>query len=249
VLLEFVFLFGFLSVIRAIASMRADSIVRSADMPKIGIAVVLFGVLSVVCSCFFPSLSVVMLVFYVLATFNIPRWIRWRRLVEFERDRVHFLSHLLLKMKAGESLRSSLSAVIAHSNQTDSTMAFLYQQIQKTLYLGEVPKSLCKLRAVDELAHSLLRAEKSSHHCVQRLQNLRDLYQKHSDFRRRSGQVTTQIRAQSVVLALLYFALFVGMMCEYGTEKYVELRLLSLLLFVLGIIMVFYLGGRMRWKI
>jgi Flp pilus assembly protein TadB len=249
VLLDFVFMFGFLSVIRTIAMMRSDSILRTEDLPKIGIAVVLFGAMSVICSCYFPSVAVIAVVIYVMTALSLPQGIRWRRLAEFERSKVHFLSHLVMRMKTGESLRTALSGVVVECQYRQPVLVFFYQQLQTSLLMGEVSRSLCKMRAVEELARALIRAEKSSHHCVSRLQSLRELYQKRSDFRRRSGQVTTQLRAQAVLLALLYFALSIGMFWEYGTEKYIELRLLSLLLFFLGIIMIFYLGRRLRWKI
>jgi formate/nitrite transporter FocA (FNT family) len=115
--------------------------------------------------------------------------------------------------------------------------------------LGQLSPALSDCLSLQELARELMCADQSSHHMLTRVANLRTLYQKRFDFRRRSGQVLTQIHAQAMLLVGLYLALSIFTALQYGWEKFLALRLMSALLFALGLIMIFYLGKKIRWKV
>ena len=244
-----VFVFGFVSAFRSLERARNIGFISSACLPKIG--GVLFISISLVSALVLVSktLTVLSMISFVVFALELPRIALWWHIRTFERHRIQLLSRVLLKMKTGVSLRAAFLGILAEEEQGNSVLVPILRALAEALELGQPSAAVAKHTSTLFFCKEVMSAEGSSHQSASRIQNLRALYQKQFDFRRRSGQVLMQIRAQTVVLCGLYFATFAFVTSSYGFYRYRFLEMGSAILFLLGLLLIIFLGRKVRWTV
>jgi hypothetical protein len=135
----------------------------------------------------------------------------------------------LLSAQESSLLRIPLQN-LTHAIVYENSSASLRSAMLKTLY-----EELCRI-------------EKSQSKCVDQLRALRKQIKMMEDFRRRSGQVSMQIRMQASVSAVLYVGLLLFMITQFGFFEYRGLILTSGVLFFGGLVTVFVIGRRSQWN-
>lgn len=244
-----VFVFGFVSAFRSLEKYRSSWLFAPTSLPKIGRVLFILFSFIVFTAVNAQTLALFLMCVFVFGTAQLPRIMMWWQLRMFERHKIQVLSHIILNMKSGNSLRAAFSGVLKEFEQQNSVLTPILRLLAESLVLGQTSAALACHRSTREFAVELIKAEKSSHHCLVRIQNLRVLYQKQFDFRRRSGQVLAQIRAQALVLCGLYLAMLIFVSSIYGSGKYLVMRFFSGGAFVLGLFMIFYLGRKVTWTV
>ncbi len=161
-----------------------------------------------------------------------------------QRHTLRILDHMVLGVQSGHSLRVSLAALAA---QESSLLRVSLHNLFHAIEYDSAPADL-GTATLARLFEELMRIEKSQSKCADQLRALRKRVKTIEDFRRRSGQVTMQIRMQAAISALLYLGLLAFMISQFGFFAYRGLILLSGSLFLSGLVTVFVIGRRVRWN-
>jgi hypothetical protein len=160
-----------------------------------------------------------------------------------QRHTLRMLDHLVLGVQSGQSLRTSLHMLSA---QESSLLRIPLQNLAHAIGYENSPVNLGSM-ALKKLYEEISRIEKSQSKCADQLRALRKQIKTMEDFRRRSGQVTMQIRMQAVISAVLYAALLLFMITQFSFSENRALILTSGVLFAAGLVTVFVIGRRTRW--
>jgi Flp pilus assembly protein TadB len=172
--------------------------------------------------------------------------------IEFRRS----LGILAIKMNSGRSFRQAFSEVTqevepafhAKMIEIGSAVVFSPQESHHETRISPAGAVL-KERFLSELIDELVCIDRQPHAGLKRLAVLRERMQIEEDFRRKSGTVLSRIRAQSIMLSLLYILLLSFVLWRFGWFKNRHLVTLSATLFVLGTVWIWFSGRRIRWRV
>ncbi len=89
----------------------------------------------------------------------------------------------------------------------------------------------------------------SNSRTIEQLQSLRDGLKIQYNFRRKTEQVTQQIKAQAIIAVLIYMLLLLVSYFNLSLNEFPRLLFCSALVFLAGIFVVFKIGGKIQWKI
>jgi hypothetical protein len=153
------------------------------------------------------------------------------------------LDHLILGVQSGQSLRTSLKMM---SRQESSLLRVSLENLVHAIVFENSAVGL-KSMALRKLFEELSRIERSQSKCVDQLKSLRKNLKTLEDFRRRSGQVSLQIRMQASISALLYVGLMLFVITQFGFYAHQMLIISSGTLFFGGVVTVFVIGRRLQW--
>ena len=184
------------------------------------------------CLCF-PLILTFLLRFFLV--------FRWRELFYFQLE--FFLNTLIAQIRVGQSFRSAFKLAVLSLPKKEFQNYF--EDIREQILFAKNPKNPFPER--DQVIGELKRADQSSH-CLQNLENLRHQIRVQALFRKKVRSALLQIHVQSLVLLILYVGLFLFVLQKYGW-KYMSVLLFSLFLFLLGLIVLFQCGRRMKWTV
>ncbi|MEN0058055.1 MAG: hypothetical protein AAGB31_04420 [Bdellovibrio sp.] len=152
---------------------------------------------------------------------------------------------LILNLQAGHSFRSSFRmAIDIQSGWVRLQLLELYESMLMSKNVIATKSALMK-----DLQVELMEVDQSSARCLEQIRTLRRGLKMQEDFRRRSGQITQQIKMQAIIVTALYVALLIFVIMQFGYRRYHSLILMSFLIFVAGLIWIFAVGRRMKWKV
>jgi hypothetical protein len=157
---------------------------------------------------------------------------------------LRLLDHLILSVQSGHSLRVSLMML---SRQEPSLLRVSWENLVHAIAVENSSASL-KSASLKKLFDELSRIEKSQAKSADQLRSLRRNLKTSEDFRRRSGQVSLQIRMQAAISTLLFVGLLLFMITQFGFYRHQLLILTSGTLFFVGVVTVFVIGRRLRWN-
>lgn len=238
-------LFGFAIVIRIGDSLVSRHLFSRSELTKIGTSVFIFEfVMSMFISRTHFGFWCAIFIPIIIAAFALCVRVS-RRSKLFKRECARVLTIVLLKMKSGRSFRHSFSEAVAESDvlvraklaEIASSVAFSQQRSDSADHF------------VRELVEELSIIDRQPHMAARRLETFRDRLRTEDEFRRRSGQVLSRIRAQSLVMSGLYVAVCAFMIAKFGWSANARLFITSVMLFGAGAIWL-WLGGRKKeWKV
>jgi Flp pilus assembly protein TadB len=156
---------------------------------------------------------------------------------------LRLLDQLILGVQSGQSLRSSL---VTMTRQESSLLRVSLENLVHAIVFENSSAGL-KSESLKNLFEELSRIEKSQSKSADQLKSLRKNLKVLEDFRRRSGQVTLQIRMQSAISALLYAGLLFFMITQFGFYQHRGLIVASATLFFGGMVTVFVIGRKFQW--
>jgi len=156
---------------------------------------------------------------------------------------LRLLDHLILNVQTGQSLRVSLMSL---SRQEPSLLRVSWQNLAHALVVENSSSSL-KSPTLRYLFDELSRIDKSQSKCADQLRSFRRNLKTLEDFRRRSGQVSLQIRMQGAISTLLFIGLLLFMVTQFGFYQHRSLILVAGSLFFTGVVTVFVIGRRLQW--
>lgn len=182
---------------------------------------------------------------FLTSHFIFMKWLENRFRTEFPGT----LTNIILRMKMGKSFRTSVQEVAMQSpprlrailESIFDLVAFSQQQNDKKMTSASpfAREILCTFLFVDQ----------SSHRAVEKLENFRMRLIILNEFRRRSGQIRGQIQMQAYVLTALYVASFAFIAFCFPIRELGHILLPSFALFLFGLICLFVIGRRVKWKI
>lgn|GEM_PF-1474625 len=158
---------------------------------------------------------------------------------------IPLLDCVLLGVQTGKSFRSSLHAAIElQTGWVRHQLLELYESLQMSENVIAMKSALLK-----DFQAEIIAIDRSSSRCAEQVRALRRELKMQEDFRRRSGQVTQQIKMQAIIVTALYGALLAFVIAHFGFEKHRSLVLTSFIMFAGGLVWIFLAGRRMKWKV
>ncbi len=233
-------------VIRMFESLIARDLFERAELTKIGTiycAVVLLLAVALPRShlwtwfAIFVPLALLALALCALVS---------RRVAEFKECVGEALALVSLKMKSGRSFRQAFSEVTIESgprqraklSEIGSAVVFSQQNLR---YGGG--------GFISEVIDELKRIDREPHAAARRLAVFREKLRIESEFRRRSGQVLSRIRAQSLLMTGLYLAIAIFIARKFGFQTNLRIFIASAGLFSVGAFWIWKGGRTLKWKV
>ncbi|WP_413582961.1 hypothetical protein [Bdellovibrio sp. HCB288] len=158
---------------------------------------------------------------------------------------IPMLDNLILGLQAGKSFRQSLHVAIESQSGWQRNQL---REIYNSVVTAEIVIATKSAR-IKDLQADLLEIDRSQTRVIDQAKALRRQYKVEENFRRRSGQVTQQIKMQAIIVTALYCALLAFVFVQFGFARHRFLILGSLFMFVFGLIIIFSVGRRMKWKV
>ncbi len=174
-----------------------------------------------------------------------PIILRHFLLQELKKTLLPFFDAIILGLHSGRSFRNSaFEAAEMQTPWVQIQLRDLMQSIVKTERAISTKSALLK-----DLREEFIKIDNSKNRCLEQVKALRREYKMKEDFRRRSVQVTQQIRMQAIIVTALYAALLCFVIVQFGFSLHQNVILFSLFLFVAGLLWVFSIGRRLKWKV
>lgn len=154
------------------------------------------------------------------------------------------LDHLILILKSGKSAQVGIKIVFNGFSEWEKIVFGALESIFE-LQKQEVRPTFDVNSFYFEEMKLILR---SNHRIVEQLLSFREGLRIRYNLRRRSRQVTQQIRAQALVSVLIYCVFLYVSFSQFHLQKQPMFFFISSALFVFGLFLIFKLGGQIRWK-
>lgn len=155
------------------------------------------------------------------------------------------LDEIVLHLHNGKSFRKAIHEAIQNEK---SWMQKHLLELFHHMQFNEAKRPL-DLFILKDFFEEISTIDRSQSRCLEQVQSLRKSMKSEQNFRKKSKQVLYQIRIQSFIMSLLYVALLAYVIHEFGFYPYHRLILISGLLFLFGMLVIFYRERKLRWKI
>ncbi len=158
---------------------------------------------------------------------------------------IPLLDCVILGLQTGKSFRVALHAAI------ETQSGWIRHQLLEVFESLTMSENVIAAKAalIKDFQQEILEIDRSPSRCLEQVRSLRRQYKMQEDFRRRSGQITQQIKMQAIIVTALFLALLIFVIAQFGFNQHRFLILLSSLIFFAGLIWVFFVGRRMKWKV
>jgi hypothetical protein len=163
----------------------------------------------------------------------------------FENAKIQLLDSLVIQIRVGHSPQKALAEALICCSVLEKKVFEPLKYIFTANFSEEQIQFMFTKHYILELRTILT----SSSRVIEQIQSLRDGFKIQFMFRHKSNQITQQIKAQALVAGCIYLLIFMVSYSNLGLRSYPVLMACSALMFVSGLILVFKLGGRIKWKI
>ncbi len=182
---------------------------------------------------------------WMVAWQAVIRWLVIRSQSRFP-EMHHILDDVHANMISGQSFRLAWQSMC--ERQRPNAQKKLLRYLQDVTFSQHEARNL-KSRE-DNLLFELIRIDREPHRARQRVAELRERFFLQYRFRRRSRQMTLQVRMQAWVIGSLFVGLFALQVWERGWSRNLILAAMpAAALFVGGLIGVAVMCRRFRWNI
>jgi hypothetical protein len=196
---------------------------------------------------YFKELYVVILIYIGILALTLMEYdkiIHYFKEKTFEKLHLNLLDRLILLLKAGKSAPTSSKIVFAELNRFEKVTFLKFSHMFEINNEQNMQMNVIEQSYFEELSHIL----RSSSGVVEQLKSLREGLRLQKNLRHRSVQALQQTRAQALVCLFIY-AVFVFLSLKYlDLELFSATTFISVLLFFAGEMLIFRLGGRIKWK-
>ncbi len=236
--------FGIASVLR-VADQSLHRLLPFASWPFYGSSCLALLVTSL-CIFAFESPYILILGFGLVhfALFLLPRVAKHILNSILHEKSVQFLDIIVLSMKSGRSLRAAVSESVAE--QSDGLKPY-FQQVPLLLQNPSL-KGSEQLRSLKILAREIGEIDRSNAKVLDQILAFRRQLKTELDLRRKANAASSQVRAQSLILAFLYLGLCAFISVQFGFGDNLLAFGISLVLFFCGLGGQHFLLKRFKWK-
>ena len=168
---------------------------------------------------------------------------KWARLT-YEKRHLRVLDHLILLLKSGKSAQSSLKIVLG----TFSNWERLIFQPLETIFEMKERENADFFEVNINYFNEIKIILRSNHQIADQLKSFREGLRIRHNLRHKSVQVTQQIRAQALVAVFIYVILLFISFEYFNLKGSLGILFVSLTMFTAGLSLIFFFGGRIRWK-
>ncbi len=236
---------GFCFAIRILHQCDQKKLIQLSGMTKIGTALVFITLGGVTAYFRQPMLTWSVMIVFTLCYLLLPLGLCQLRERQFRSAFPDFLNQLIIHVRLGHSLRSASEIALRSGPRHFSH--HMGKVLDHVAFLQQKPSGLSSFAR--ELMGEFHEMHLHPHQTLQRLINLRRRLRVESDFRHKSGQVSLQIRVQAAILSGIYIAVLIFSGVSFGVRKHYELMSLSFILFVMGVLTMFVVCRKGKWKV
>jgi hypothetical protein len=237
--------FGFQIALRTLQYFSERKIFSNMVLTKIGTAYFLSICALIFCLRLSPFLLWNMLFLPIGILFFSRQLVGQIRMRKFRQDFLLLLNHVMLLMKSGRSWMESME--LANQSLHPFSQVKMQELLRAVVFSAQKP--IFKEIFLNEIYFELKQIHQSPHMSIRRLQSLRNKLQMQENFRRKSGQALHQVKAQVVLMSFLYFALLIFTVVQFGWRTYRSLYGVSLILFLVGILITYSMGKKIKWSV
>lgn len=174
-----------------------------------------------------------------------PEILRIFLIKELSRALIPLLDQVIMGLQTGNSFRVSLRAAIENQGGWKrNQLREVYESVVSTDRTSDLKSAVLK-----DFLLEMIEIDASQSRSVDQVRALRRQLKMQEDFRRRSGQVTQQIKMQAIIVTALFLALLTFIIGQFGYVAHRNLIFGSVSIFIVGLIWIFAIGRRMKWKI
>lgn len=171
-------------------------------------------------------------------------WLQARK-ARFNSESLLFLDEVILKMRAGMSIKESLKWV-GHLEQTKKS--FDLSTLIELILTGKSESGSVLIPLAQNLYVELVEITQLNVKALDRLVSLRASVRVRENFRQKSSRATDMTRAQMFVMSGIY-VLFSVLMSKMGyLELFSQFHLLSSVVFIVGILVIRKIERSFQWK-
>jgi len=244
---------GLVSVAHLATLFVQSRVVSALDMTKIGTGSVLITLLS-----FFvgpPDTTSSLFLIWFQIHGPIAGGLFFAILLAKRRDRCvvesldEVLSRLMMRMKEGRSLAVALELVV---NEIRPSLRPRWHEIARSVSFSPQKNAIAmELKSIRlaEIANELRRVDQMTRSQLIELERWRARVRTERAFRRRSVQAMAQVRAQSIVLSVIYVLISTFSVTAFGWMATKTPFQISLPIFIVGLFVIWRSGGRVKWSV
>lgn len=174
-----------------------------------------------------------------------PEIFRFFLLQKLRRALIPLLDGVILGLQTGKSFRISLQQAIENQQ---GWIRHQFQEVFDSLSMSENVIG-AKAALIKDFQLEVLQIDRANVRCLEQVRALRRRYKMHEEFRRRSGQLTQQIKMQAIIVTALFLALLIFVIAQFGFREHRFLIFTSTTIFFGGLLWIFFMGRRMKWKV
>lgn len=157
---------------------------------------------------------------------------------------LQILDQLILHLKSGKSAQTSLKFVLSSFTAWEK---LIFRQLESIFEIKEFQQT--NLIFTDpiyfEEMQNLLR---SNNNLIEQLKSFREALRIRHHLRHKSRQVTQQVRAQALISVFIYISLLFISFNYLNLRNSMDCFYISVILFCVGLTLIFTVGGKIKWK-
>lgn len=163
----------------------------------------------------------------------------------FLMSQLNVVNALILQIQSGKSSQKVLLDVFQSLSKAEKRIYQPLEFIMKTQYNNLYNEFRWSNSFFNELKEIL----KSETRLIQQLIMFREGLKVHRKFFLRKEQVSRQIKAQAIVSLFIYILIFLLSYYQLDLKSCYKTILISLLMLLLSLVLIFKLGGRIKWSL
>ncbi len=175
-----------------------------------------------------------------------PLFLKFILIRSMKKRLIPLLDQVILGLQVGQSFRSALLSAIEEQNAWFRRQLL---EIYNAMITTQGASSCLSSPFIEELKLDWTEIDRSQNKIVDQVKALRRQIKIMEDFRRKSGQVTQQIKMQAIIVTALYTALLIFVSSNFGFFTNLKLILFSAAIFLGGLTWIFMIGRKMTWKV
>lgn len=160
-----------------------------------------------------------------------------------EKNQIQILDSIILNVNGGFSPQKSLRTVYFQLNHAEKIIFESLLTLQQSDFVKTESSEL------NQFLFELKNIINSPNKVLDQLKSFRNGLKLRKKFKTKVRQITQQIKAQACVSVLIYLILF-GISWNFlGLAQFPKLIAVSVIMFVLGVKLVFKMGNRIKWNL
>lgn len=175
----------------------------------------------------------------------LPEILYFSLILELKKRILPLMDQVILGLQSGQSFRTSLHQSI---QQQPSWIRHQLLEIHHSIAMNQTILH-SQNKFLRELTAEWSEMDKSQSKLIDHARAFRRQLKIEEDFRRKSGRVTQQMKMQAIIVTILYLALLIYVISQFGWVQNLLLIAVSAVLFSAGLAWIFMMGRKMKWKI
>ena len=236
---------GFLLQYRLSQNIFRQFSISQKQIIDIQIVILLFFI--ILMSVFFNQPFIVWLFIgiFLITLILFPYFFRLYCKKHLKKHLIHVFDELVLLLQSGKSFRSAfLESLQNQSGWVKIQLNEIYSFLTTQQEIQSISDPFIR-----ELTVQLIYIDRTKNKTVEQVRSLRNQLKLIEDFKRKSSQVSLQIKSQATVTSIMFVLLLIYMGNQFGFQKNWIIMLFASSVFSIGLVSIFLIGRNLKWKV